>query len=165
MGVARIVVSRYRGQAGQLQLPRLDCLADESLQFAYQAYVSAMFSYAPQVFSDLAQSAATLPISTLLTREPALYKLIQRSTRLATFDLLLVGPANSLRGRMELAGFSSEVSATILELQLVSLETCLHKLEALQLVPTLLEDLLALYDPALHPMRRARYIIPSTAAI
>lgn len=97
-----------------------------------------------------------MPISTLITREPILFKLIQRSTRLATVDLLLPGSTASFRSATSNAGYSTVLSATILELQLASLDNSLQKVEALNIVPDILDDLLSLYPAATYPMRRAR---------
>lgn len=82
--------------------------------------------------------------------------MIQRSTRLATFDLLLPRGQVSLKERMETAGHSATVAATIVELQLLSLESSLHKPEALAVIPLILDDLLLVYSGIQYPIRRAR---------
>ena len=92
----------------------------------------------------------------MITRDPALLKLIQRSTRLATFDLLLPPLSISLRKGMETAGHSTEIVAMVLELQLLSLEPSLQKPEAQAMIPTILTELLSIYSPLEYPIRRAR---------
>jgi separase len=93
-----------------------------------------------------------------LTREEALFKVVQRTTKLATFELLLPGQDSSLLKRLHSAGYSVSTIAAVIELQIASLERNLDQLEALNAITGLLHDLLVLYDPVNFPMRRSRYV-------
>ena len=127
-----------------------------TIQLAYEAYVSAITDFSDDSKDAFDRVAATSSISTLVAREANLFKLVQRSTKLAIFDLLLPGPKTSLRERLSGAGYSTSASAAVVELQVYSLEPNLDKIEALNTIPALLDDLLELYAPLQFPMRRTR---------
>lgn len=129
-----------------------------SRQLAYEAYISAVLAHSKDGLGQLETAASTLPVSTILVRETTLFKLVQRATKLATFDLLLPGPQACLRQQLLDAGYSSSASGLVVELQVASLEPSLDKAEAQSVIPAMLEGLLLLYTPARHPMRRARFV-------
>lgn len=160
MGAAGAGSAGDRGEArALLALPSLFRTTAELSPFhqlAYDAYVSAITALSDDSKVTLGRIAATSSISALVVREANLFKLVQRSTKLAAFDLLLPGPKTSLRERLSGAGYSTSASAAIIELQVVSLEPNLDKIEAFNTIPALLNDLLELYTPAQFPMRRAR---------
>lgn len=133
-------------------------------QLAHAAYVSSITGHSPSSFAILSALSSSTPLSTLIAREAAnLYKLIQRATRLATFELLLPGPEVCLHKQLEEARVGEMARAICLEMQIACLETLLDKTEAQEVLPSLIEALLELYDEERYPIRRARSVdaVPS----
>lgn len=84
-----------------------------------------------------------------------LNRLVQRATKMATFDLLQLGPQASLKSAVEVV-HSPSFAAAIIELQMASLEPSLDKPEAQTVMRAMIEDLLMLYGSQRTPIRRAR---------
>lgn len=122
------------------------------------SYTSAILAHSPEVFLQISRLSASLAISILAAQFPALYKLIQRSTRIAVFDSLLPGRGTSLRLSLEGIACDSSVVGAMIELQIHSLEGNLYKSEALETISALLEELLELYTPEVYPVRRSRCV-------
>lgn len=127
-------------------------------QLAHAAYVSSITGHSPISFATLSTLSSSTPLPTLLTHQSAanLYKLIQRATRLATFELLLPGSEVCLHKQLEEAGVGDMARAVCLEMQIASLETLLDKAEAQDVLPCLIEALLEIYEEERFPIRRAR---------
>lgn len=85
-----------------------------------------------------------------------MFKLVQRATKLGTFDLLLPGHSVSFQSTMFKKGMDKEVQAMLLEMQLAALDASLDKKETSAVVESLVGDLLELYSEAEYPIRRAR---------
>ncbi|ORY92414.1 peptidase family C50-domain-containing protein [Leucosporidium creatinivorum] len=85
--------------------------------------------------------------------------LIQRATRLSTFELLLPGSEVCLQKPLEEAGVGAMARALCVEMQIACLETVLDKREAQEVLPSLIEALLELYEEERHPIRRARTLV------
>ncbi|GAA5885666.1 hypothetical protein JCM6882_007518 [Rhodosporidiobolus microsporus] len=122
-----------RLMARRWELLALSAHAVGDKKTAHAAYLSALLSQPPSTLSALSTSAASLPplSPTFLTAPAAAgaaaYKLAQRATRLAVFDLLLpaaevpltASPAAAVEGLSDPA-----VRGVLLEMQLAALMTC-----------------------------------------
>lgn len=115
-------------------------------------------AYPLDALAAIAHAASTTPISMVVSSEATLFKLIQRSTRLAAFELLLPASKVNLRPQLAATEYPTAVTATLLELQLAGLEGSLNKVEALGMMSALIQDLLSLYTAEEYPMRRARSV-------
>ncbi|KAI5475793.1 cysteine-type endopeptidase, separase [Pseudohyphozyma bogoriensis] len=123
-------------------------------QSAYEAYVSAVTTQPPSTFTALSSTLpALLPHSSPLSK---LYQLVQRVTRLGTYDLL---KTESLKEALEDAGRSGLEVAGALEMQLVALEGVVERREGRVMVGVLVEELLKVYSVKRWPLRRARTLV------
>ena len=128
-------------------------------QLAYDAFQAAVVSTLRQSASEVEQDAATIPVTEFIRRHAQMAKLVQRTTKLAAFDLLRRGPHASLCDTLIQDGISRLATAAVLEIQLVTLNQSLDRLEAHGVIPCLLKDLLQIYSPQTCPMRRARWVL------
>ncbi|SCZ93128.1 BZ3500_MvSof-1268-A1-R1_Chr6-2g08479 [Microbotryum saponariae] len=125
---------------------------------ALQAYVDAL-SFLPVESRDAL--GAALSVSDLLKQRGSMttVKLVQRITKLATFDLLLHGDQVSLLEMLKASGFDARTRGMVLEVQVHTLEAAMDKLEAGNAIGALVQDLLELYDEHEFPIRRARILL------
>ncbi|GAA6007706.1 hypothetical protein JCM10207_004847 [Rhodosporidiobolus poonsookiae] len=126
---------------------------------AHAAYVSAILSSPSSLFTALSASAASSPLPALLSTPTspaaALYKLIQRATRLATFDLLLPSSSIPLTPASD-APLPPAAHGLLLELQLAALAPFADKPDARRATAAILAALEGVYGRAGFPLRRAR---------
>lgn len=137
-------------------------LTSISSQNAYESYVLAIINQSKETWDELALAAALSPISALVVRFSHIYKLLQRTTKILTFELNRSDSQTfSLRAQIEAAETlkisESEIGA-ILELQILCLDSNLDKPETLVVIGETLEALLTIYSTEEFPMRRARYV-------
>ncbi|SGZ17700.1 BQ5605_C020g09137 [Microbotryum silenes-dioicae] len=125
---------------------------------ALRAYVDAL-SFLPVESRDAL--GAALSVSELLKQRGSMttVKLVQRITKLATFDLLLPGDQVSLSEALKASGFDVRTRGMVLEVQVHTLEAAMDKLEAGNAIGALVQDLLELYDQNEFPIRRARILL------
>ncbi|GAA5849620.1 hypothetical protein JCM8547_000513 [Rhodosporidiobolus lusitaniae] len=123
---------------------------------AYDAYVSSILFQPPTVFSSLAADASRLPLRTFTSTHSALYKLVQRSTRLGVFDLLLPPSAIPFPSSPSL---SPAARGILLELELSALDSCSDKPEARRVSFAIVGALEELYKSGEFPLRRARVLV------
>ncbi|GAA5940472.1 hypothetical protein JCM1841_001027 [Sporobolomyces salmonicolor] len=129
---------------------------------AYDAYVSAVLAQPVSILDSLSQDASKTPLSKLLDMHAPLYKLIQRLTRIATFDLLLPPSQISLSYSLSPPSGptpSPAVRGVLLELQLAALDLTSEKLESQRAASAVLDALEDVYRAQDFPMRRARVLI------
>ncbi|GAA5821500.1 hypothetical protein JCM3770_000600 [Rhodotorula araucariae] len=128
---------------------------------AYDAYIASALSQPTTIFTALAADSSNLPFSSLLAAHASLYKLIQRLTRLAVFDLLLPGPSIPLTttSASRTALLPAATRGALLEMQLAALEPYSEKPEARLATDALLAALEATYDADEYPLHRARVLV------
>ncbi|GJN89037.1 hypothetical protein Rhopal_002011-T1 [Rhodotorula paludigena] len=126
---------------------------------AYDAYIASALAQPSATFSSLASDAASLPLSTLLTSHAATYKLVQRFTRLAVFDLLLPPSSIPLTSAPRASSLPLEARAVLVEMQVAALEPYSERDEARRAILALVEALEGMYDADEYPMRRARVLL------
>ncbi|SCV67820.1 BQ2448_5431 [Microbotryum intermedium] len=131
---------------------------------ALQAYVDAL-SFLPIESRD--SLGAALSVSDLLKQKQSMttVKLIQRITKLATFDLLLPGSQVSLLDALKSSGFETRTMGMVLEVQVHTLEAAMDKVEAGKAMSALVHDLLTLYNENEFPIRRARILLRRMQAL
>lgn len=138
------------------ELLALCCLGTDK-ELAYEAYVSAILSHTMTSFSRLAElSGQSVESRTMSASEPNLCKLVQRATRLATWDLLLPGHRCSLYSRLKDHRLPSASVGGVLEVQLQFLYSNIRKGECRPAIRAILSDCLRVYDGTQYPLRRAR---------
>lgn len=135
------------------------------LQAAFDAQVCAIANQTPQILQDLSQTAATSPLSTILLRQASLYSLIQRTTKLATFDLLLGLDACLLERIQSFGTLDRSAAGAVVEIQIASLEQNLGHEDSVKPIHAMLDALLVLYVPEDYPLRRARSVLCFLVAI
>lgn len=123
---------------------------------ACNAYVKAVVAQGASGSRDVAATLATSPVHVAVERHAALYKLVSRATKLHCFDLLSAPLDASLASRLGASNEPPSVVAALLELQLYALKAFGARAEVSPVVDHIILDLLAVYEPAQHPLRRAR---------
>ncbi|GAA5908652.1 hypothetical protein JCM5296_006001 [Sporobolomyces johnsonii] len=131
---------------------------------AYDAYVSAVRAQPASLLESLSQDASKTPLSKLVDMHASLYKLIQRLTRIATFDLLLppshISLSYSLSPPSALTPAPSPaVQGILLELQLAAIDLTSERLESQRAAIAVLDALESVYRAQEFPMRRARVLV------
>ncbi|GAA5868801.1 hypothetical protein JCM1840_005124 [Sporobolomyces johnsonii] len=131
---------------------------------AYDAYVSAVRAQPNSILDSLSRDASTTPLSKLVDMHASLYKLIQRLTRIATFDLLLPPSHISLSYSLSPPSAptpapSPAVQGILLELQLAAIDLTSEKLESQRAASAVLDALEGVYRAQEFPMRRARVLV------
>ncbi|GAA5958016.1 hypothetical protein JCM21900_004746 [Sporobolomyces salmonicolor] len=129
---------------------------------AYDAYVSAVLAQPVPILDSLSRDASKTPLAKLLDMHAPLYKLIQRLTRIATFDLLLPPSEISLSHSLSFPSGptpSPAVRGVLLELQLAALDLTSEKLESQRAASAVLDALEDVYRAQDFPMRRARVLV------
>ncbi|BGP39728.1 separin protein [Rhodotorula kratochvilovae] len=128
---------------------------------AYDAYIASALSQPASTFSTLAADSSSHPFSSILATHAPLYKLIQRLTRLAVFDLLLPGPSIPLTttSSARTASLPAAARGALLEMQLAALEPYSEKPEARSASDALLAALEGTYEVDEYPLRRARVLV------
>ncbi|KAH9812227.1 peptidase family C50-domain-containing protein [Melampsora americana] len=124
---------------------------------AHSAYISAILSYALNSFETLGRVCGkNADNRTLLKSEPGLCKLIQRVTRLATWDLLLADHDCSLFKTLAAIQLPPSAIGGVLEVQLNFLYSNIRKAECRPAIKAILVDCLTVYESTQYPLRRAR---------
>ncbi|GAA6064363.1 hypothetical protein JCM10212_005877 [Sporobolomyces blumeae] len=131
-------------------------------QAAHAAYIAATLSQAPIIVSSLSSDAASHPLSTIAETYAPLFKLVQRATRLATFDLLLAPEQVSLASHFGTeSAVPRDVQGILLELQLFALDQTLDHPSSRLAASAVLGSLERTYRAEDFPMRRARILLRS----
>lgn len=133
------------------------CYLRTNKALAHSAYLSAILSYTRNSFETLARVCGkNADNRTLLKAEPGLCKLVQRVTRLATWDLLLADHDCSLFKTFTETQLPPSAIGGVLEVQLNFLYSNIRKAECRPAIRAILVDCLAVYESTHHPLRRAR---------
>ena len=96
------------------------------------------------------------PVREVEKRQPTLYKVVQRSTRLNVLELLSDPTSVSLRRKLEESGTPRPAIGLVLEIQLEALQRHAHKREVATTIAALIQDLLVVYEPQSFPVQRIK---------
>ncbi|MBW0461348.1 hypothetical protein O181_001063 [Austropuccinia psidii MF-1] len=127
---------------------------------SYDAYIAAILSHDPANFACLSKLAGKgASICSILGAAPGLCKLVQRATRLATWELLLPDTQCSLRNSLSSKSLPDSDVGIILELQLQYLYQNTRKGECRFAIKRIINDCLDIYNKEIYPLRRTRALI------
>ncbi|KAG0140745.1 hypothetical protein CROQUDRAFT_99682 [Cronartium quercuum f. sp. fusiforme G11] len=133
------------------------CYLTTDKALAHGAYVSGILAYGQPSLSRLGRlSGMNADGRMMLESEPGLCKLIQRATRLATWDLLLPDHECSLFKNLSKIQLPPSDVGAVLEVQLHFLYSNFRKADCRPAIRAILTDCLSVYEPVQHPLRRAR---------
>ncbi|GAA6018536.1 hypothetical protein JCM11491_006438 [Sporobolomyces phaffii] len=127
---------------------------------AYEAYLSAILAQPPLLFAQLRNDCSQQPLSTLLDSYGPLYKLVERATRISTFDLLLPPREVSFGHHIStlLQPLPAELQGILLEFQLHSFDQVLEQPSSQRAAAAVLASLDQVYSAKEYPIRRARIL-------
>ncbi|KZO95424.1 hypothetical protein CALVIDRAFT_599208 [Calocera viscosa TUFC12733] len=159
-GVAENELNSLREQTGRRAEILASCyLKQGDRKMAYRAYCDALSWVPNEEVAALQTSLTEQSVQASFESRHAVSALIDRITRLAVTDLLLPPTEISLRAQLEDRGMPQEIIGGLLEYQVLTMDSMLHKPECITAVGSLLEDLLDLYVQNVFPIRRSRVLL------
>ncbi|GAA5968747.1 hypothetical protein JCM11641_000719 [Rhodosporidiobolus odoratus] len=150
-------LERLMGRRWELRALAAHAVGDKKA--ACEAYLSSALSQPPSIYAALTSSGFSSSLSDILIAHAPLYKLLQRSTRLAIFDLLLPAASLPLTCSQLATSVPPAVCGIMLEMQLSTLESCGDKPEVRQAALAMLDEAQKVYTREKFPIRRARILL------
>ncbi|GAA5928121.1 separase [Sporobolomyces koalae] len=130
----------------------------EDRKSAYQNYVSAISAQPPTLLESLASDASSESLGYIIDTYSPLVKLVERTTRIATFDLLLPPETVSLAHTLDSA-LSRDLKGALLEFQLYALDQVFEQTSSQKAANAVLAALDQVYTAREFPIRRARILV------
>ncbi|KAK4053371.1 separin protein [Microbotryomycetes sp. JL201] len=128
-------------------------------QLALAAFEHAIFAACVVDAKALEDTTESTSPTQLSEQFPTLFRLIQRSSKLATFELLHDPSDIGIAPRMIAHAVAAESAALLMELQILSLKSHMDRSEAHAAIVTIIQQLLGQYPATVAPLRRARVLL------
>ncbi|GAA5910865.1 separase [Sporobolomyces salmoneus] len=128
---------------------------------AHGAYLAAILAQPPTLLEQLSVDASQRSLSHLIETYSPLVKLVDRATRLSTFDLLLSPEQVSFGGSFasSTTSLSPDLRGILLEFQLHALDQVSEQTSSQRAASAVLASLESVYSASEFPLRRARVLV------